>query len=147
MEKARKMICIQSYTGCRYSDIKRFTPECFKKKGKLIYTPKKTQRYKIVAEQPLHPNAEKLFKEVNYDTTEEYTTSSQKYNDYIKDIFKILRKKYPKAEFDEEYSSHNFRDTFISKCVKKGVNFKSLLKWVAQKKYETLDTYTGIIMN
>ena len=41
LEKARKMICIQSYTGCRYSDIKRFTPECFKKKGKLIYTPKK----------------------------------------------------------------------------------------------------------
>ncbi len=31
LEKARKMICIQSYTGCRYSDIKRFTPECFKK--------------------------------------------------------------------------------------------------------------------
>lgn len=144
LEKARKMICIQAFTGCRYSDIKLFTPECFKKSGMLIYTPQKTKRYNIEVEQPLHPKAEEIFKEVNYTTTTAYATSNQKYGDYIKEIFTELMKKYPDSKFSDDYSSHNFRDTFISIAVKRGVNFKSILKWSGQKKYETLDVYIDL---
>ncbi|MBN1182362.1 MAG: phage integrase SAM-like domain-containing protein [Bacteroidales bacterium] len=146
LEKARKMMCIQAYTGCRYSDIKLFTPANFKKKGWLVFTPKKTNtaKYTIVVIQPLHPNAEALFKEVNYNTTEAYSTTSQKYNPYIVEVLEALKEKYPKAEFTEDYTSHNMRDTFISICVKSGVNYTSILKWAGLKKYQTLDHYIDL---
>ncbi len=144
MEKARKMMCIQAYSGCRYSDIKTFTPQNLKKKGFLVFTPIKTKRYDIVVDQPLHPNLDKLLKEVNYNTTEEYTTSNQKYDKFIPDVLNELKSRYPKAGFSDDYSSHNMRDTAISIWVKSGVNFKSVLKWAGLRKYGTLDHYVDI---
>lgn len=144
MEKARKMMCIQLFTGCRYDDIKLFTPNNFKLDGLLKFIPKKTKRYDIEVIQPLHPKAKIIFKEVDYDTTTSYTTSNQKYNDYCVEVFQELQIKYPDAKFNDDYSSHNYRDTFISIAVKKSVNFKSLLKWVGQKKYETLAVYIDL---
>jgi site-specific recombinase XerD len=144
LEKARKMMCIQAFTGCRYSDIKLFAPANFKQSGKLIYTPKKTKRWDIEVVQPLNPNAEAIFKEVNYYTGEEYKTSHQKYNPYIIDVFEALKEEFPDAKFTADYTSHNMRDTFISICVKSGVNFKSILKWSGLTKYETLDHYIDL---
>lgn len=141
LEKARKMMCIQAYTACRYSDIKRFTPACFKKKGFLVFTPLKTKRYKIVVDQPLHPDVETLFEEVNYNTTEIYSTTHQKFNPYIVEVLQALMEKYPNAGFSDDYTSHNMRDTAISIWVKRNVNFKSILTWAGLKKYETLDHY------
>ena len=144
LEKARKMMCIQVFTGCRYSDIKLFRPENFKQKGKLIFTPRKTKRWKIEVVQPLHPHAEELFKNVNYSTGDEYKTTQQKYNPYILEVLKALSEEYPNARFTADFTSHNMRDTFISICVKCQVNFKSILKWSGLTKYATLDHYIDL---
>lgn len=144
LEKARKMFCIQCYTGCRYGDISRFTPENFTIDDRLIFTPKKTKRWDIFAKQPLHPKARELFKEVEFNTTKIYTTSNQKYDDYIQEMIDILREKEPNMNFPPKFTSHNCRDTFISIGIKRGVNFKSMLLWVGQKKYETLAVYIDL---
>lgn len=141
LEKARKMMCIQAYSGCRYSDIKLFTRENFNQKGKLIFTPKKTRRYEIDVEQPLHPHLKQLFEEVNYNTGELYGTSSQKYGEYIPLVLQELIKVYPNDGFTDDYTSHNLRDTAISIWVQSGVNFKSILRWAGLTKYQTLDHY------
>jgi len=144
LEKTRKMMCIQTYTACRYSDIKLFTPESFNKKGFVKFTPKKTKRYSIKVVQPLHKDIRTVFEEVSFDTTKAYTTSNQNYDDYIIEVLQALMKAYPKAGFTDDYSSHNMRDTAISIWVKAGVNFKSILKWAGLKKYETLDHYIDL---
>jgi len=144
LEKARKMMCIQTYTACRYSDIKLFTPESFNKIGFVKFTPKKTKRYSIKVVQPLHKDIKIIFEEVSFDTSKTFTTSNQKYDDYIIDVLQALMKAYPKAGFTDDYSSHNMRDTAISIWVKAGVNFKSILKWAGLKKYQTLDHYIDL---
>jgi len=144
LEKARKMMCIQTYTACRYSDIKLFSPESFNKIGFVKFTPKKTKRYGIEVVQPLHKDIKTVFEEVGFDTTKAYTTSNQKYDEYIIDVLQALMKAYPNAGFTDDYSSHNMRDTAISIWVKAGVNFKSILKWAGLKKYQTLDHYIDL---
>ncbi|MBN2636323.1 MAG: tyrosine-type recombinase/integrase [Prolixibacteraceae bacterium] len=144
LEKARKMMCIQMYTACRYSDIKKFTPDNFIANDKLKFIPQKTKRYNIEVIQPLHPNVLEIFKEVNFNTSAEYGTSSQKYNTYVTDVMKELMEHYPDAEFSDDYTTHNFRDTAISIWCKAGINFKSILRWSGLKKYETLNHYLDL---
>nr|WP_321487767.1 tyrosine-type recombinase/integrase [uncultured Draconibacterium sp.] len=144
LEKARKMMCIQMYTACRYSDIKQFTPDNFTANYKLKFIPQKTKRYNIEVTQPLHPNVLEIFREVNFNTSAEYGTSSQKYNTYITDVMKALMEHYPDAEFSDDYTTHNFRDTAISIWCKAGINFKSILRWSGLKKYETLNYYIDL---
>jgi hypothetical protein len=141
LEKTRKMMCIQAYSACRYSDIKLFTRENFKQKGKLIFTPKKTKRYEIEVVQPLHPHLKQLFEKVDFFTGEIYGTSPQKYGEYIPLVFQELMKAYPNDGFSDDYTSHNMRDTAISIWVQSGVNFKSILRWAGLTKYQTLDHY------
>ena len=141
LEKARKMMCIQAFSGCRYSDIKLFTWGNFKQKGKLIFTPKKTKRYEIEVEQSLHPHLKQLFEEVSFNTGEIYGTTSQKYGEYIPVVLQELMKVYPNDRFTDDYTSHNLRDTAISIWVQSGVNFKSILRWAGLTKYQTLDHY------
>lgn len=144
LEKARKMMCIQMYTACRYSDIKKFTPDNFIANDKLNFIPQKTKRYNIEVIQPLHPNVLEIFREVNFNTSVEYGTSSQKYNTYVSDVMKELMEHYPDAEFSDDYTTHNFRDTAISIWCKAGINFKSILRWSGLKKYETLNHYLDL---
>jgi len=56
---------------------------------------------------------------------------------------KILAEKeeYKELKFKTDHTSHNFRDTFISLAVIKGVNWKSILKWVGQSSYSIMDRY------
>jgi len=139
LERTRKMMCIQAFTGVRYGDISRFTPDWIKD-GFLVFKPKKTENDDVVVEQPLNPESQALLEEVDYDTSV-YSISNQKYNDYIQLVIDKLREAYPDAGFREKYSSHNMRDTFISVHVQKDVNFKSILTWVGQSSYEIMDRY------
>ena len=144
LEKARKMMCIQMYTACRYSDIKLIKPDNFTANGKLKFMPKKTRRYEIEVDQPIHPNVLELFKEVNFNTSETYGTSSQKYNEYITNVMQALIEQYPDAGFSDDFTTHNLRDTAISIWCKAGVNFKSILRWSGLTKYETLNHYIDL---
>ena len=146
LERTRKMMCIQAYTGCRYSDIKLFTPKNFRKAGWVEFIPKKTntKRYKIIVKQPLHPNAKELFNEVDFNTGKTYDISHQKYNPKIIEVLQALKNKYPDAGFTSDYTSHNMRDTFISICVKRNVNLKTVMVWAGLKKFETLEHYIDL---
>ena len=132
------------YTACRYSDIKLFKPDNFTANGKVKFIPQKTKRYNIEVIQPLHPNVLEIFKDVNYCTSEEYKTSSQKYNEYVTDVMQAMMEHYPDDKFTDDYTSHNFRDTAISIWCKAGVNFKSILGWSGLKKYQTLNHYIDL---
>lgn len=139
LERTRKMMCLQAFTGVRYGDVSRIRPEHIVN-GFLVFEPKKTKKHSVVVEQPLNAESQTLLDEVGYDTSV-YNISNQKYNDYIEKVVDALRAAYPDAEFREKYSSHNMRDTFISVCVQKDVNFKSILTWVGQSSYAIMDRY------
>jgi hypothetical protein len=69
---------------------------------------------------------------------------NQPYNRNIKEIFNILREKHPELKY-KTYTSHNFRDTFISNAVQARINCKSILKWVGQTSYSIMDRYIHLI--
>lgn len=141
LETIRKMILLQCFTGIRYGDIKRIRPENIKNNF-LIFTPKKTENHDVEVVQPLNIYAKTLLEEVNYDTSC-YKMQNQPYNRSIEQIFKILAEKeeYKHLKFKTDYTSHNFRDTFISLAVAKGINWKSILRWVGQSSYQIMDRY------
>ncbi|RLB67788.1 MAG: hypothetical protein DRH08_02740 [Deltaproteobacteria bacterium] len=139
LEKCRKMMCLQAFTGIRWADIKRIRPENIVDDF-LIFTPQKTAHHNVEVVQPLNKESRALLIEVDFNTSV-YDTSNQKYNDYILIVIEKLREKFPDAKFREKYTSHNFRDTFISLAVQKGVNFKSILIWVGQSSFAVMDRY------
>ena len=142
LNNVKKMICIQSFTGMRYADIKRIRPENFIE-GYLYYRPEKTEHHEIDVEQPLNPQSKALFEEVDNDTSR-YKISNQKYNEYIVDVLKVLQKEYPKLKYKLDFTSHNFRDTFISLAVQRGVNWKSIIDWVGHTSYDMMDRYVAL---
>lgn len=135
----KKMILIQCFTGVRFDDIKRLRPENFENDGFMKFTPIKTEHHEIEVLQPLNEYAKGLLSEVGYDTSV-YKLQNQPYNRNIEDIFNILRLKYPDLKY-KTYTSHNFRDTFISNAVQASINWKSILKWVGQTSYQIMDRY------
>lgn len=136
----KKMILIQCFTGVRFDDIKRLRPSHFENDGFLKFKPMKTEHHKkIEVLQPLNEYAKGLLSEVGYDTSV-YKLQNQPYNRNIKDIFDLLRVKYPDLKY-KTYTSHNFRDTFISNAVQASINWKSILKWVGQTSYQIMDRY------
>jgi integrase len=136
----KKMILIQCHTGIRYDDIKRLRPVNFETEGFLIFKPIKTEHHKkCEVEQPLNAYSKALFEEVGYNTSI-FKLQNQPYNRNIETIFDKMRDKYPDLKYGV-YTSHNFRDTFISNCVQAGINWKSILKWVGQTSYAIMDRY------
>ena len=144
LERIRKMILIQCFTGIRHGDLDQLRPKHFDD-GILTFKPQKTLRNKVEVEQPLNPFSKELFEEIGYDTSC-FKMENQPYNRQIKGLFELLAKKnkYKKLKFQTDYTSHNFRDTFISLSVMKGVNFKSILKWVGQSSYAVMDRYVKL---
>jgi site-specific recombinase XerD len=141
LETVKKMILLQCFIGMRYDDIKRIRPENINHNF-LIFTPKKTERHHIEVEQPLNPYSKALLEEVNYDTSC-YKLTNQAYNREIEELLILLatKEEYKDLKFKTDHTSHNFRDTFISLAVTKGVNWKSILKWVGQSSYSIMDRY------
>jgi len=141
LEIVKKMILLQCFIGMRFDDIKRIRPENIRNNF-IVFTPKKTERYDVEVEQPLNPFAKELLEEVKYDTSC-YKMQNQPYNTAIKKLLESVaeKKEYKELKFKTDHTSHNFRDTFISLAVTKGVNWKSILKWVGQSSYSVMDRY------
>ena len=135
----KKMILIQCFTGVRFDDIKRLRPENFENDGFLRFTPIKTEHHEIEVLQPINEYAKGLLSEVGYDTSI-YKLQNQPYNRNIKELINVLREKHPELKY-KTYTSHNFRDTFISNAVQAGINWKSILNWVGQTSYQIMDRY------
>ena len=143
LEKVRKMMCIQAFTAVRHSDLDKLRPEMFDN-DTLRFKPQKTKtnKYKVVVEQPLFSQAKELLEEVDYNTSC-YKIANQNYNPIIREVIVALAEKYEDKGFDKikDFSSHNLRDTYISIAVERGVNFKSILKFVGQSSYTIMDRY------
>lgn len=141
LEKTRKMMCIQAYTGMRYEDIKTIRPEHIVDDF-LCFRPLKTAHLSkpIDVEQPLNKYSRQLFAEVDNDTSC-YSYANQPYNDAIKDVLVEMTKEYPKLKFKKDHTSHNLRDTFISNAVMKKVSWKAIIDWVGQRDYKMMDRY------
>jgi integrase len=141
LETVRKMILLQCFIGMRFDDIKRIRPENIQNNF-LVFTPKKTERHDVEVEQPLNPYSKALLEEVNFDTSC-YKMQNQPYNRSIGELLKAIAEKeeFKNLKFKTDHTSHNFRDTFISLAVTKGVNWKSILKWVGQSSYRIMDRY------
>lgn len=129
----------QCYTGLRYSTAFTVTKEHFNN-GWLHIKPAKTVRFEVKVEQPLNSVAMNLLKKYDYDMTK-LAITNQAYNRDLKEMFKILKKDYPKLKYKTDYGSYCSRDTFISLAVKKGANWKDILRWVGQSSYQIMDRY------
>jgi len=91
-------------------------------------------------EQPLNSVAIELLKKYNYDMTSLKITN-QAYNRELKDMFKIMQKEYPALKYKNDYGTYCSRDTFITRAVQKGANWKDILRWVGQSSYGIMDRY------
>jgi integrase len=132
LKTTKDRFLLQCTLGCRYSDLFNFTPANFKG-DKLIYKPIKTSRKKHnTIYLPLQDDAKVLLEKYKYDTTVLYITN-QKYNEALETMFKELK--------IEIRSTHNGRDTFITRAIDAGVNIPTLLKWVGQESYTQLKKY------
>lgn len=70
-------------------------------------------------------------------------TTNQAYNKELKVMFNEIRAKHPDLKFGV-YGTHSGRDTFITMCAQAGVDWKSILGWVGQSSYATMDRYIDL---
>ncbi len=139
MRKNKKRFLIQCSLGCRYSDLFNITPDKIIN-GCLVYYPSKTRnKVNNKVEVPLNKISKGILEELKYDTRT-LTISNQKYNDGLECMFRELIKEYPKI-FNNVYTSHDARDTFITFCIQSGIDIPSLLKMVGQESYDVMKRY------
>ncbi len=140
LELTRLRFCLQCSTGLRFSDIHRITPEMIDN-NRIVILPQKTRHIK---DEPtyidLNPYSKVILEQFGYDTSI-LKIENAPYNRNIKEMFKQMQKDKPEMKFKDDYGTHNGRDTFISICVQKGVDFKTILLWTGQKSYTVMDRY------
>lgn len=140
LEKTKIRFCLQCATGLRYSDLHLITPDKISKR-RIVITPVKTRRKKP---KPIYINLNKysngILRTLKFDTTG-LKIENAPYNRNIKVMFRIMMEEYPEMKFKENMTSHCGRDTFISICVQKGIDFKTILQWTGQSSYSILDRY------
>lgn len=128
----------QCYTGIRYVDAFTINSEHVKN-GWLNFMPSKTERYRVKVKQPLHPIAKEIFIKYGMDM-KNLDITNQAYNRSLIEMFTILNEKQP-VKFDVNFGTYASRDTFISMCVEKGVDWKTILGWVGQSSYTIMHRY------
>jgi integrase len=143
LELTKVRFCLQCYTGVRFSDLHRITPDTIKDNKRIVITPVKTKNHDIEAVIPLNEYSDAIIKKFNYDTTS-LKIANQPYNRNIEDMLKVMQEKYPDLNFKTDHRSHCGRDTFITNAVMAKVDWKTILTWVGQKSYTIMDRYIGI---
>ena len=132
----------QCFTGIRFVDAFTINREHIKNNW-LRFKPSKTINHNVRVEQPLNKYAIEILEKYDYDMRK-LDITNQVYNRYLKDMFGILIKKYPKLNYQKDFGTYASRDTFISMCVNSGVNWDNILKWVGQSSYAIMKRYVKI---
>lgn len=143
LELTRVRFCLQCFTGVRYSDLHRITPDTIKENKRIVIKPVKTERYETISSIPLNEYSEAILKELKYDTSS-LKIANQPYNRNIKEMLEKMQEKYSELNFKTDHRSHCARDTFITNAVMAKVDWKTILTWVGQKSYTIMDRYIGI---
>ena len=144
LKRTKDRFLWQCYTGIRYVDAFTITKEMIiEGNGWLRFKPKKTSRYEVKVDQPLSPVALEILNKYDNDITQ-LAITNQAYNRELREMFTILRDKYPKLKYKIDYGTYASRDTFISMAVQGHTDWKSILKWVGQSSYTIMDRYIKI---
>lgn len=142
----------QCYTGIRFIDAFKITKNEIQD-GWLRFIPSKTERHNVQVEQPLHEVAISLLEKYEYDMTRLKITN-QAYNRGLREMFTKLnndkklklngqnqRKEDSKNKYDINFGSYASRDTFISRAVQAGIDWKTILEWVGQSSYTIMNRF------
>jgi hypothetical protein len=105
LEQTKIRFCLQCFTGLRYSDLHRITPDTIKDYKRIVITPEKTKIHNINAVIPLNEYSEAILKELKYDTSS-LKIENQPYNRNIKEMLEKMQEKYPKLNFKTDHRSH-----------------------------------------
>ncbi len=137
--ETRDRFCLQCCTGLRFGDLFIITEDSINN-NRIVLIPKKTARYNKKVYIPINTYSRQILEKYKYNT-KVLTLGNQPYNRNLKAMFKEMIKEYPEMKYRADYGTHNGRDTFISICVEKGVDFKTILEWVGQSSYSIMDRY------
>ena len=136
LQKTRDRVLFQIATGLRYGDAFTVKPHMIVD-GCIKINPSKTRNKK---NNTIHINLNHISKSVlekyDFDTTK-LMISNQKYNDNIETLCN-------KLELSDVYTSHDFRDTFITNAINAEVSIPTILSWTGQESYEVMKRYFKI---
>lgn len=139
LELTRVRFCLQCSTGLRFGDIHRITSENIDN-DRIVIEPAKTAHLNKIIYIDLNAYSKSILEQLQFNTGA-LKIENAPYNRNIKTMFKKMQTKYPDMNFKDDYGSHCARDTFISICVTKGVDFKTILLWTGQTSYSVMDRY------
>lgn len=153
LDRVRDIALFQMYTGQRYGDISNYNPDQIID-GVWTLVQQKTKKQVSLR---LHYKILTILEKYNYKIP---ILSSQKFNIYIKELFKKL--KIDRVVLDccfigqesiidsyklyEKISSHDFRHTFICESLRRGVPVNDVMYWSGHtdlKSFQVYITSTG----
>jgi integrase len=141
LQRTKDRFLWQCYTGIRYVDAFTITRDMILEgDGWLRFKPKKTSRFEKKVDQPLSPVALEILEKYDNDITQ-LSITNQAYNRELRDMFTILKEKYPNLKYKIDYGTYASRDTFITMAYNGRADWKSILKWVGQSSYAIMDRY------
>lgn len=139
LESTRIRFCFQCSTGLRFGDIHRITEDNIDD-DRIVIKPAKTAHLNKIIYIDLNVYSKSILEQLHYNTYS-LKIENAPYNRNIKAMFKKMQIDKPEMKFRNDYGSHCGRDTFVSICVQKGVDFKTILLWTGQTSYSVMDRY------
>lgn len=153
LEKVRKLFVLQCSTGLRYSDAIKIRKNHIRSNAINLNSTKTRQKLQI----PLNVNSKEILESCDYDTTA-ISISNQKYNDYIKELCKlvginqqIMRISYrgnkevqEPMEKHEIMSSHHGRRFFITQNLNNGIRPEVIMSMTGHVDFRSFKKYIAI---
>ncbi len=151
LSKIKDLALIQLYTGLRYSDCIRLRAGHVQGHMLVIANKKTGSSSSILLFEALN----RLLEKYGFDTTQ-LTISNQKYNDYLKEIFKEVGLTTPiekvtyndlgemTVEFIPKYdliTTHTMRRTFVTQTLYGGMDRKIIQRTTAHRSEKQMDEY------
>jgi len=153
LENVRKLFVLQCSTGLRYSDMIKITKSHVRNNTIYMNSTKTRQKLQI----PLNAISFEILKECNYDTTK-IAISNQKYNDYIRELCKLVDINQPimkigyrgnkevqeSLEKHQIMSSHHGRRFFITQNLINGVRPEVIMSMTGHTDFRSFKKYIAI---
>lgn len=153
LEKVRKLFVLQCATGLRFGDAVKIRKSHVRNDTIFMNAEKTRQKLQI----PLNTNSKEILESCNYDTSK-IAMSNQKYNDYIKELCKLvgIDKEITKTtyrgnkEVQEDFkkyeimSSHHGRRFFITQSLINGVRPEVIMSMSGHVDFRSFKKYIAL---
>jgi integrase len=152
LENVRDLFVFGAWVGLRFSDFSNLMPENLVEIDGEYFIKIVTQKTKELVIIPCHPIVLNIFEKYNHNPNRHpNTTSNQKFNDYIKDVFKVAGFKEkgplssdPDLELWQCVSSHTARRSFATNYYLQGFPVIVLMKIIGHKTEKAFMKYIRI---